>query len=63
MNENEKICPLMSTAGKIVNCTRDCAWFDKDIVREKRCAIFTLVDAVEYVGEMCNIYQPCEDEE
>ena len=42
MNENEKICPLMSTAEKFINCREDCAWFINDNQVPCRC---TMMDA------------------
>ena len=46
-----KICPLMSNGDKIVNCTEDCAWYDSDDQITRKCAIFRIIDSVDYLAD------------
>lgn len=45
-----KICPLMSTADKIVECTEDCAWHYPDGQITRKCAIFRIVDSIDFLN-------------
>ena len=45
-----KICPLMSNGDKIVNCTENCAWYDPKGQITRKCAIFRVVDSIDYLS-------------
>ena len=44
-----KICPLMSTADKTVNCTENCAWYVPEGQITRQCAIFRVIDSIDYL--------------
>ncbi len=44
-----KICPLMSNADKIVNCTEKCAWYVPEGQITRQCAIFRVIDSIDYL--------------
>ena len=46
----KKICPLMSTATETVLCNEQCAWYDPDKQLVRCCAIFRIVDSIDYTG-------------
>ena len=45
-----KICPLMSNGDKIVNCTENCAWYYPDGQITRKCAIFRIIDGIDYLS-------------
>lgn len=45
----EKICPLMSTADKQISCNENCEWYDPQGQIARRCAIFSLIDSIDYL--------------
>ncbi len=51
--ENKKICPLMSTADKLVECKEDnCAMSFHGFGEPSKCAIVALVESTDYLGKI-----------
>ena len=60
----EKICPLMSKGDNIVKCNRDCMWFEPDGQFAHQCAIFRIIDGIDFIADMIHIsHLPSEDDE
>lgn len=58
----EKICPLMSSADKIVSCTDNCAWRANHVNGLSKCAMVALTDVLDLNGDMLfNIYSALSD--
>ena len=46
----KKICPMMSTPEKTVLCTEECAWYQPEGQITRQCAIFRIVDSIDFSG-------------
>lgn len=60
----EKICPLMSSADKIILCTDKCAWRVNHVNGLSKCAIVGIADLIDVNGDtLFNIYSRSLDTE
>ena len=58
----EKICPLMSSADKIVPCTDKCAWRVNHVNGLSKCAMVALTDVLDLNGDaLFNIHSALSD--
>ena len=46
----KQLCPLMSNSEKEVFCTEKCAWYYPDGQISRKCAIFRIVDSIDFVS-------------